>query len=145
MYISSALVAIAMELSAGAVIVKDGKYLLLHYRAGHWDFAKGHVEKGETPKEAALREIKEETGLDAVLLDGFEDKFKFFFKRDGKLTQKEVILYVAKVQSDQVTISHEHIGFAWLPIDEALVKVTFKSGREVLNKAHQWLRKEGAK
>ena len=135
-------VAIMMELSAGAVIANNGKYLLLHYQAGHWDFAKGHVEEGETSQEAALREIKEETGLDATIINGFEQRFKFFFRRDGKLTQKEVILYIAKVHSDKVTISNEHIGFAWLPIDEALIKVTFKNSREVLNKAHQWLKKE---
>jgi len=131
-----------MEHSAGAIVVHEGKYLLLHYQAGHWDFAKGHVEKEETPEQATVREIREETGLDAAILPGFKDKFTFFFKRDGKLTKKEVTLFVAKVDSDKIALSREHVGFAWLPIDEALVKVTFKNSREILNKAHQWLKKK---
>ena len=134
-----------MEQSAGAVVVKDGKYLLLHYQAGHWDFAKGHVEKGETAQAAALREMKEETGLDARILPDFKEWFEFFFKREGKLIKKEVTLFVAEVSSENVTLSNEHIGFAWLPIDEAMVKVTFKNSREVLSKAHQWLKRQEVK
>lgn len=52
------------EKSAGAVIINDKKVLLLHYSSGHWDFPKGHIEKGETELETAKREVKEETGLD---------------------------------------------------------------------------------
>ena len=57
------------EVSAGAVIYHDDpnsgvrKYLILHYPAGHWDFPKGAVEKGETEEQAATREIFEESSL----------------------------------------------------------------------------------
>ena len=54
------------EKSCGAVIFRVGnatKYLLLHYEAGHWDFVKGHSEKGESEEETVRREILEETGL----------------------------------------------------------------------------------
>ena len=62
------------EVSCGAVLYKkeDGlKYLLILDRNGNYGFPKGHVEAGETFKETALREIKEETGVDALLDDGF--------------------------------------------------------------------------
>ncbi|MCX6798480.1 MAG: NUDIX domain-containing protein, partial [Candidatus Diapherotrites archaeon] len=66
------------ELSIGAVLFKrdsrEPLFLLLHYAAGHWDFPKGHVEKGETERETLLREVREETGLiDVQLLQGFRE------------------------------------------------------------------------
>ena len=129
-----------VEKSAGTIVVKGDAYLLLHYQAGHWDFAKGHMEGGETLQETALRELKEETQLDGKLLDGFEERFRFFFRREGKLVEKEVVLFVAEVASDKVVLSNEHVGFAWLPIDEALARITFKSSRDALHKAHRWLK-----
>ena len=67
------------EHSAGAVIFRNepGKklYLLLHYESGHWDFAKGHVEKGETIEQTIGRECEEETGIrDLEFIDGFSEK-----------------------------------------------------------------------
>ena len=61
----------AQEKSCGAVVFKrqkDGtsKYLVLHYGAGHWDFPKGKQEKNENEEQTALREIKEETGIDEI-------------------------------------------------------------------------------
>ena len=129
-----------MEQSAGTIVIKDNKYLLLHYTAGHWDFAKGHVEAGESLQQTAIRELKEETGLDGEIFDGFEERFRYFFKVKGKLVQKEVVLFVTKVFSDEIVISNEHVGFAWLPIDDAMAKLTFKSSKDALQKAHQWLK-----
>ena len=71
------------ERSAGTVIVCNGEYLLLHYESGHWDFPKGKIEEGETPEQAALRELKEETGIeDAEILPGFTEGIKYFFHRE---------------------------------------------------------------
>ena len=52
------------ETSAGAVVFRDDSvrkartFLVLHYPAGHWDFPKGAVEKGETEEQAARRSLK---------------------------------------------------------------------------------------
>ena len=59
------------ERSAGAVIFysetdsAEPEFLLLHYTAGHWDFPKGNIEHGEQEIQAAIREIREETGMEA--------------------------------------------------------------------------------
>lgn len=55
------------ERSAGAVIRRpDGKFLLIQSAQGVWGFPKGHVEAGETPLQAAIREVEEEVGLDVA-------------------------------------------------------------------------------
>ena len=63
------------ERSAGAVVFiadNETEYLLLHYTAGHWDFPKGNIEAGETERQAATLEIREETGItDVEFLEGF--------------------------------------------------------------------------
>ncbi|HRR39455.1 MAG TPA: NUDIX domain-containing protein [Candidatus Paceibacterota bacterium] len=157
--------AVVKERSAGAIIFrkeifleKKDKiyYLLLHYPSGHWDFVKGHIEKGESERETAKREIKEETGIkDVKFIPGFIEKINYFFYRnlnDQKdpplsfnqnnkvLVLKEVVFYLAETKEKNVEISFEHIGYEWLEYKEAIKKVTFKNAREVLKKANEFLK-----
>ncbi len=133
------------EFSAGVVVFcmrnKTIEYLLLHYASGHWDFPKGHIEKGETKKETALRELKEEAGISAQLYEGFEDSFEYFFKntKTYELINKTVYFFVGKTDTKQVTLSHEHIGYEWLEYNQALEKITYKNAQELLKKAHKFL------
>ena len=87
------------EVSAGAIIFrKEGNlnyYLLLHYTSGHWEFPKGHIEKGENEIETVKREIAEETGLkDIKIIDGFKERIKYFFKNNYNLEGEEKKKYV---------------------------------------------------
>ena len=64
------------EQSAGIIFFRkiQGRvdFLLLNYPSGHWDLVKGHIESGEKPQDAAIRESKEETGItDIKFIDGF--------------------------------------------------------------------------
>jgi len=148
-----------IEKSAGAVIFRkqpfdatQGKkdtveYLLLHYAARHWDLAKGHIEKGEKPEEAARREVKEETGIrDIEFIPGFQETIKYFYKRDNlpagrqvKTFLKTVVFFLAETKTKKVKISYEHQGFKWLPYKEALAQLTFKNAKNVLKKANEYL------
>lgn len=129
------------EKSAGLVLVKEGEYLLLHYGAGHWDFPKGHIEKGESPEQAALRELKEETGIiDAEILPGFTEKIQYFFKKEGKTVSKEVVFFIAKTKTSKVTLSFEHKGFVWLNFKDAVDKLTYGNAKDILRKADAWLK-----
>ena len=57
------------------------KYLILHYSAEHWDYAKGHVEKEETEHETAIRELEEETGITNIsILDGYREPMNYSFR-----------------------------------------------------------------
>ena len=133
-----------VEKSAGAVIFRKegGKiyYLLLHYQAGHWDFPKGIIEKGEKIEETAKREIKEETGIkDIKFIEGFKEWIKYFFKLRGENIFKIVTFLLAETRATEVKISWEHIGFKWLPYKEALDQLTFKNAKEILEKANDFL------
>jgi len=130
------------ERSCGAVLYRNspsGKlYLLLNYPSGHWDFVKGNIEKGETFKETALREIKEETGIsDVNFIDGFENKVQYHYQRDGKTVHKEVVFFLAETSTEHVEISHEHLGFTWLKFNEALIKLTYKTAQNLLKKVSE--------
>lgn len=152
------------EKSAGAIIyrLENGiyYYLLLHYPAmnkkgGHWEFSKGHIEEGENEEKAMRREIEEETGIkDLKIIPGFKEYIKYFFKQYKKGISKEqikkektswifklVVFYLAETHTKDVKISHEHIGFAWLPIGEAIKKTTYKNSKELLKKANEYILK----
>lgn len=135
-----------VERSAGAIIfrIENGKplYLLLHYTAGHWEFPKGHIEKGEKTEEAILREVAEETGLkDLIFTPGFKETIKYFLRREKKFVPKFVVFYLAQTKTTKIKISWEHQGFAWLSIEQAVKRATYKNAKEILKKADRFLRK----
>lgn len=128
------------ERSAGAVLyVKNpptSLFLLLHYPSGHWDFVKGKIENGETPRQTVIREIKEETGIpDVEFIDEFKEKIEYHYTLEGKPVHKEVLFFLARTNTKDVKLSHEHLDFVWLTFDDALKKITYKNARKVLEKA----------
>ncbi len=129
--------------SAGIILFrrqqKKHDYLLLHYPHGHWDLPKGKIEKGESKTTAALRELKEETGLATEIIDGFSEQYHYFFKQDGNLIKKTVYFFIGEALSDGVTLSDEHIGYEWLPFDQAMERLTFDNTKMVLEKAEKFL------
>ena len=132
------------EKSAGAILFRKEKepiYLLLHYEEGHWDFPKGHIEKGETEQETVKREVEEETGIkDIEIIPNFKEKMQYYYKLKGELMNKTVIFYLAKTKTEKVKLSFEHIGFEWLPYTEAIEKLTYKNAKEILEKANKYLK-----
>lgn len=131
---------IVREFSAGVVLFreKDGhrKYLILHYPGGHFDFPKGHLEKGETEAQAALRELVEETGIEVSgFYPGFREEMNYSFRRQDHRVDKTVTFFLAETDSSQVIISHEHQGYLWLGYEETLAKITFENARQILRRA----------
>lgn len=132
------------ERSAGAVIFRKTEneylYLLLHYPSGHWDFVKGKIEEGEQNQQTVIRESREETGIsDLKFIDGFKETIEYNFQYDGKLVHKSVIFFLAKTETSNIVISHEHLDFAWLNFDDALEKTTYENARILLKKANKLL------
>ena len=132
------------EKSSGAVIFRDTPegivFLLLHYPSGHWDFVKGKMEKGENPLDTVVRETKEETGIsDLNFVEGFEENIEYDFQFEGELIHKKVVFYLAKTNTEKITISHEHLDFVWLDYKSAFEKITYQNAKSVLSKANQLL------
>jgi 8-oxo-dGTP pyrophosphatase MutT (NUDIX family) len=138
------------ERSSGAIIFRkeEGKiyYLLLSYPSAgkthriYWGFPKGHIERGESEKIAARREIAEETGLkDIIFIKHFRKLEKYFFKRGDKKIFKVVVFYLAETKTKEIKISPEHTGFKWLPYQEALRQLTFKNAKKILEKANGFI------
>ena len=122
--------------------IPEPEYLLLHYTAGHWDFPKGNIEPGENEKQAALREIREETGItDVEFIDGFRMKIEYRYRQGKRLVLKEVVLFLAQTHTRQVTLSHEHIGFAWRGYQNAMQQLTYMNAKNLLSSARNFLQK----
>ena len=135
------------EKSCGAVVFlkkqNTTKYLLLNYAAGHWDFVKGNVELNESEKQTVTRELQEETGIiDASFLEGFRESIVYFYRRQGLTVRKEVVFFIIESHTEKVALSFEHVGFIWLDYRQAMEKLTFKNAKDVLQKAHDFLKKQ---
>lgn len=135
---------VTLERSAGVILFRDDaagrRFLLLDY-GHHWDYAKGHVESGEDDLTAARRELMEETGITQVeLLDGFAREMAYVFRgRRGDLIKKTVVFFIGRTDAQTVTISHEHVGYEWMPADEALARLTYANARAMLDAGLKWL------
>lgn len=133
------------EKSCGTVVYRINdkgniEYLLLHYGSDYWGFPKGHIERGETEQQAALRELEEETDItDVKVKTGFRERITYIFKKQEELIKKEVIYFLVKSNQKDVKLSDEHIGYAWLDFEKALDRVKYKNAKRLLEKAQKYL------
>ena len=131
-------------ISSGVILFNDNgnvrQYLLLNYPTGHWDFIKGGMEDGENPRQTSIREAKEETGItDIEFIDGYEEKIEYFFRANNHDIHKKVIFFLAKTNSINIKLSHEHLNFIWLDYENALKKLTYDNAVNLLKKSEQFL------
>lgn len=133
------------ERSAGVVLFREDPpaervYLLLDY-GRYWDFPKGHLEPGEDDQTAALRELREETGVtDARVLPDFRHEITYFFRERKKgLIRKTVVFFLAQTRTSSITLSDEHVGFAFLPYAEAMSRLAYANAKGLLKAAVEHL------
>ncbi|HVX86783.1 MAG TPA: NUDIX domain-containing protein [Phycisphaerae bacterium] len=137
------------EFSAGFILFREDAaapggiaYLLLDY-GKHWDYAKGHLEEGETAWQAAVRELREETGIrqvDRVTRFERDMQYVFYSPKKGQV-HKTVTYFLGRTRAAAVKVSEEHEGYAWLGYEEALERLTYENAREMLRAAHEALMK----
>jgi 8-oxo-dGTP pyrophosphatase MutT (NUDIX family) len=131
-----------VERSAGVVVFYRGaqiEYLLLH--SSYWGFPKGHIEPGESERAAALREVREETGLPVTLLNRFRRVDEYSFPRRGEWVHKHAIYFLGEAASRAARVSREHDDLTWLPFDDALARLEYEGGKETLRRADEFLRR----
>lgn len=134
--------------SAGGVVFKtegDSVFvLLISTRAGEvWALPKGLIEKGEAAEEAAIREIEEETGIRGEIVDELGEVSYWFRLKDEKYF-KTVKYYLVKYLEGSINPDFEVDSAEWFKIDEALKRLTYKSDREILEKAMEKLNEKAA-
>ncbi len=124
------------EKSCGAVVFREKDYkkqilLIRHVNGGHWAFPKGHVEKGETEEQTALREILEETGLDVILDNRYRQVVTYSPRKD---VIKDVVYFVAHAKSDSEGIAQEGeiSQIRWVDMHSAVEYVSFDNDKKIL-------------
>jgi 8-oxo-dGTP pyrophosphatase MutT (NUDIX family) len=134
--------------SAGAILFRDTRgrreYLLLKSRPGDWEFPKGGVENGEELQQTAIREVKEEAGIDDFrLIDGFRDEYDYVFQADGQTIHKTVHLFIAESFEASAELSTEHRDLQWRDYEQAVNTITQDGPREILEDADEFLDDQG--
>jgi len=139
------------EISAGGVVfrlVSDGDgqarpfYLLIRDSYRNWGFPKGHLEAGEGPECAAVREVGEETGLCTLRVEGQIETIDWYFRFRGRLIHKVCHFYLMRSQSAS-TCPQRAEGITacrWAPFDEAVTLVSYANARSVLQRADEMVR-----
>lgn len=135
-------------ISAGIIIfrrTKDGvKFLLLYHGRNYWNFPKGKLESEERSHQAAVREVREETGLkisDLRFVGNFKEHERFFFRRGKENVMKVVILYLAETKNPNIVVSDEHEGYGWFTFSEAgRLLSKYHDNAEILKRAYNFLR-----
>lgn len=133
--------------SCGGVIFKKTKesketeFLILQQNAGgHWSLPKGHVERDESERETARREIREETNLEVEFIQGFRETTNYFDETNKK--DKEVVFFLCKAKTENVKIQPEEIkNHAWLKYEDAKKRLTYDDTKNILMKAKEFLNK----
>ena len=122
-----------MEKSCGAIIFNDGKVLVVKQTSGFYGFPKGHVEIGETEKETAIREVKEETGLDIKIISNKRYTQSYIVKEN---VHKDVVFFIAKLENNNEKRQVEEIEeILWIDINEVENILTYDSLKELWKEA----------
>ncbi|MBI3000010.1 MAG: NUDIX hydrolase [Deltaproteobacteria bacterium] len=131
------------EISSGGIVYRRRRGLvevaLIRSRA-RWCLPKGHVEEGERLQETALREVKEETGLEGRVVAKIGDITYWYTNRtkEGEPIRifKRVYFYLIRYLRGDVRRHDQEVEEArWLPIEEARGKLSYPTERETMRKA----------
>ena len=107
--------------AGGGLVYNPKGEILFIYRNDRWDLPKGKVDKGETIKDAAIREVEEETGVKKLKIDSLLKKTYHIFKRNGtyKLKETHWFLMTSKYKGTLVPQCNENIELAeWRPASD---------------------------
>ena len=125
--------------SAGGLVVRGSEVLLIEPRAGRWQLPKGHVEPGEAPEQTAVREVREETGVQARVLAPLPSiDYTYEVDRRIRVTKRVDYYLMAYVGgSEHDSDPREVIAARWFGWQEALDRLSFDNEREVVRAAQR--------
>lgn len=126
---------VVREPTAGGVIFRHStdkpekiEILLIQDSKERWTIPKGHIEEGESPREAAAREIEEETGLKKMEVLDWLGKINFRYRRNNSLVLMTTEIFLVKATGDSSEVKPEKwmTSLAWMPAAEALDKIEYE-------------------
>ncbi len=135
------------EFSAGGVVVRvvRGRPMVAAIRPqgkpeGTWALPKGNIDPGETPAETAVREVREETGIEARLVEKLGDVKYVYTRRGGVRVFKVVSFFLLRAGRGRIGAIEERMKIEvaearWLPLDEAPALLAYGGEREMAAKA----------
>jgi 8-oxo-dGTP pyrophosphatase MutT (NUDIX family) len=138
------------EHSAGGVVVRGGTECVVIVPARRaasgakvLALPKGHVDPGETPAEAARREVREEAGVEARLA-GELGTVRYWYMRDGRRIAKHVDFFLFEYVGGRVDDHDHEVEHArWMPLAEAVAALTYQGERDMAARALSLMRSDG--
>ena len=133
------------EKSCGALLIEQcgdtHNILLIQHKTGHWSFPKGHMEHGETEQMTAIREVKEETSVDAQLFSDFRESVTYSPKRD---TIKTVVYFLAHPQNHDCKPQLSEVrATGWFSFEEAEQMITYDNDKAIFAKMKKFVTENG--
>jgi 8-oxo-dGTP pyrophosphatase MutT (NUDIX family) len=126
--------------SAGGLVVDDERILLISTQTGRrWQLPKGHIEEGETAVQAAVREVREETGVTGRVVAALPGIEYWFVERGHGRVHKQVEYFLlAYVSGDAADFDAGEVsGAEWFSWNEGIAKLSFENERRVVQLAHE--------
>ncbi len=140
---------VAAEVSAGGVVVRDEQVVVIVPKRRAADgrrvlaLPKGHVDAGETPLQAAVREVREETGLQVELIAELGE-VRYWYTRGARRIAKSVAFYLFRYLNGDPADHDEEIEEArWIPLQQAQESLSYVGEREMIAKAAALLSQRG--
>lgn len=143
---------VVREPTAGGIIYRHGKtktdveILLIQDAKDRWTIPKGHIEEGETAKQTAEREIREETGLQKMKVLSFLGKIHFRYRRQQSLVLMTTDIFLVQGLGDTDDLEPEDWmnGIKWFSVAEALDKIEYEDISKLLLIAMKRIREYSA-
>ena len=135
------------ESSCGAVVFReDGRerrfLLIRNRRSAHWGLPKGHIEQGESNEQTAIREVREETGIDIQILPEFMRRSDYVIQ--GKI-EKTVFIFLARTKQTEIVRQEEEIEeCGWFTFDDAMDTLNYENDKRILAQARAYFTEHAA-
>lgn len=130
------------ETSAGGVVWHKGRVLVLCNFRGEYTFPKGHLEAEETPAEAALREVAEESGLTATIVSQLPDTTYSYQRIYGGPQEKRVHWFNMEAENDRIAVDGVEVRWGvFMPPFEAAGRLTHALDRQLLEQSIAMMQK----
>lgn len=138
-----------IERSAGGVVVRPlaGSWhaLLIRDPYGKWSLPKGHIEGGESLREAALREVEEETGIRPEAVGPRIDTVDWIFRKGDETVHKYCTFFLMRSRNGKAVpqLDEGITECIWLPVRDAASRIRYSDTREVVLRADEKIAEAG--